>query len=194
MNKTRIAQLRKDAHLTQEELAEKSYLTVRTIQRIEAGEDISLNSLNAIANALSVPISSLFESIAKESQEEEIMQFSQAQVKQSQQRRAESTILSICFVAINFFILSSAGFWISLRDQEWQNLLWLIWVSLLLLMLAASLYIYRIKCMNRLDKKYPKTVGDYKYKKIKNGWDFLARYWWIIFPIGAFWNWLVHNL
>jgi XRE family transcriptional regulator, regulator of sulfur utilization len=51
-----IAALRKSKGLTQEELASRSQLTVRTIQRIESGESVPRSfTLKAIANALDIP-------------------------------------------------------------------------------------------------------------------------------------------
>ncbi|MGC7620339.1 helix-turn-helix domain-containing protein [Staphylococcus epidermidis] len=38
MNKSLVSKIRKNQELTQESLAEKSFVTVRTIQRVEAGE------------------------------------------------------------------------------------------------------------------------------------------------------------
>ena len=43
MNKYRVAELRKKRGWTQEVLAEKANITVRTIQRIENGTDVSLD-------------------------------------------------------------------------------------------------------------------------------------------------------
>ncbi|MEK1357644.1 helix-turn-helix transcriptional regulator, partial [Limosilactobacillus fermentum] len=77
MNKTNVSQLRKQHGLTQQELADKSYVTIRTVQRLEAGEDVSLSSLSAIANALSVPISGLFDDIEQKEKEQEILDYSQ---------------------------------------------------------------------------------------------------------------------
>ena len=45
MNKYRVAELRKKRCWTQEVLAEKANITVRTIQRIENGTDVSLDTL-----------------------------------------------------------------------------------------------------------------------------------------------------
>ena len=33
-----------------------------------------------------------------------------------------------------------------------------------------------------------------KNEPVKNGWDFMARYWWIVFPIGGFLSWLIPEL
>lgn len=66
MNKYRVAELRKKRGWTQEVLAEKANITVRTIQRIENGTDVSLDTLSSISNALLVPVSELFERIEEE--------------------------------------------------------------------------------------------------------------------------------
>lgn len=60
MNATRIAELRRERGMTQEQLAEKSTVTTRTIQRLESGADVSLETLNLIANALDVQVRELF--------------------------------------------------------------------------------------------------------------------------------------
>ncbi|TPN82904.1 helix-turn-helix domain-containing protein [Aquimarina algicola] len=50
----KIQEYREKLNLTQEELAEKSGLSVRTIQRIEAGAKLKGHTLNALANALGI--------------------------------------------------------------------------------------------------------------------------------------------
>ena len=55
-NKTLISDLRKQKGLTQEKLAELTGLNVRTIQRLESGEDASLETLRSIAVALDVEV------------------------------------------------------------------------------------------------------------------------------------------
>jgi len=54
-----LKQLRLSRHLSQEQLAEMSGLNVRTIQRIESGNNASLESLKCLASALDVDISTL---------------------------------------------------------------------------------------------------------------------------------------
>lgn len=49
--------------MTQERLAERSGVAVRTIQRLEAGEDASLETLALIASALEVDVQELFASV-----------------------------------------------------------------------------------------------------------------------------------
>ena len=49
-----LKKIREEQHLTQEELAEKSGLSVRTIQRIEAGTEPKGYTLKTLASSLSV--------------------------------------------------------------------------------------------------------------------------------------------
>ncbi|MCM3505493.1 MULTISPECIES: helix-turn-helix domain-containing protein [unclassified Curtobacterium] len=60
MNEMRIATLRRERGWTQERLAEASGVAVRTVQRLEGGNDASLETLSAIARALEVPVRELF--------------------------------------------------------------------------------------------------------------------------------------
>lgn len=60
MNDMRITELRRLRGWTQERLAEESGIAVRTIQRVEGGNDASLESLSSIARALEVPVRELF--------------------------------------------------------------------------------------------------------------------------------------
>ena len=54
-----IKTLREQKHLTQEELAEQSGLSIRTIQRIEAGQKPKGNTAKVLAKTLGVDLSSL---------------------------------------------------------------------------------------------------------------------------------------
>jgi transcriptional regulator with XRE-family HTH domain len=66
MNKTRIVQLREEHGWTQERLASASGVGLRTIQRLEAGQDASLETLSLVAEALRVSVRDLFSSIDDE--------------------------------------------------------------------------------------------------------------------------------
>lgn len=86
-NKTLIRELRKQKGWTQENLAEKCNLSVRTIQRLESGEDGNLTTLNLVAKAFEVKIGDLFESIGNSSKEKDISDYSENQSEQVKQRR-----------------------------------------------------------------------------------------------------------
>ena len=63
MNSTRIMELRQARGWTQERLANESGVGLRTIQRLEAGQDASLETLSLVAEALHVPVRDLFTTI-----------------------------------------------------------------------------------------------------------------------------------
>ncbi|MBI2393712.1 MAG: helix-turn-helix transcriptional regulator [Deltaproteobacteria bacterium] len=57
----RIAELRRDLGLTQEQLAETLGVSVRYVQYVEAGEEnLTVQTLVRIANNLRVPVADLF--------------------------------------------------------------------------------------------------------------------------------------
>lgn len=60
MTTTRISALRQQQGWTQERLAAESRVGIRTIQRIEAGNETSSETLSLIAEALRVPVRDLF--------------------------------------------------------------------------------------------------------------------------------------
>ncbi|UUW90829.1 helix-turn-helix transcriptional regulator [Nocardioides sp. WV_118_6] len=60
MNEARIKDLRAARGWSQERLAEASGVAVRTIQRLEAGNDASLETLSMVAKALEVSVRDLF--------------------------------------------------------------------------------------------------------------------------------------
>jgi transcriptional regulator with XRE-family HTH domain len=61
MNQSKIRQLRISRAWSQEQLAELSSLSVRTVQRIENGEQASFETLGAIAAAFDIKVSELTE-------------------------------------------------------------------------------------------------------------------------------------
>ncbi|WP_282086241.1 helix-turn-helix domain-containing protein [Aquimarina algiphila] len=63
---SKLLEYREKLNLTQEELAEKSRISVRTIQRIEAGARLKGHTLNAISEALNISK----EELVKEKSEE----------------------------------------------------------------------------------------------------------------------------
>jgi transcriptional regulator with XRE-family HTH domain len=66
MNETRITSLRRERGWTQEKLAAESGVAVRTVQRLEGGQDASLETLSMVAKALGVSVGELFTAVADE--------------------------------------------------------------------------------------------------------------------------------
>ncbi|MDF7637351.1 helix-turn-helix transcriptional regulator [Leuconostocaceae bacterium ESL0958] len=189
MNQSNLPALRKEKGWTQEALAASAHVTVRTVQRVEAGETVSLPTLEAIANTFSIPVNELFTAVGEPDQEEAIMAFAKEQSLQLQQRRAEASSLALLLIAVDFTILSLTGIAVGRMTGTTQSIWGTAWSAGLFLILAASIYLFRITINNYLNRKYPKTVGMKKqsqHQPIENGWQFLAYRWWLIFPIGGF--------
>lgn len=188
MNKSRVMNLRKELNWTQEELAEHAYVTVRTIQRLEAGEDVNSDTLRSVANALMVSINDLFETIDDEANELKIMQLAKQQKWQQQKRRDTYNIYKILLIAVIFLLMSFFGLFISTLKDPLQSILGIIWLFLIFICIALYRYILQLYLTPKLDQKYPLTIGIVQEKKPvpDNIWSFLANYWWIIFPIGGF--------
>jgi transcriptional regulator with XRE-family HTH domain len=78
--------LRRGRGWTQERLASESGVTVRTIQRLEAGRDASLETLRLVATALDVDVHDLFEDLPDNDRREEIMDLDAARADQTRRR------------------------------------------------------------------------------------------------------------
>lgn len=171
-HETRITLIRKSKGLTQEKLAELSHLSVRTIQRLEAGDDSSLETLRLVANALKVSVTELFESVSDENKEKEINYLAKEQTKQIEQRKSEKQIFNIKILSIFILILLLAAF-IDKFPENIQGILGILWLGLFFLSLCIMKYMksnWRLK----MNEKYPLT-RDLKTEKSNNIDDFL---WW----------------
>ena len=56
----RIAELRRQAELSQDRLSERLEVSVQYLSRVESGTNLTLETLVRIANALKVPLAELF--------------------------------------------------------------------------------------------------------------------------------------
>lgn len=151
----RITLIRKSKGLTQEKLAELSHLSVRTIQRLEAGDDSSLETLRLVANALNVSVTELFESVSDENKEKEINYLAKEQTKQIEQRKSEKQIFNIKILSIFILILLLAAF-IDKFPENIQGILGILWLGLFFLSLCIMKYMksnWRLK----MNEKYPLT-------------------------------------
>ena len=144
MNQSKIAKLRKDKSLTQENLAEKACVTVRTIQRIEAGEEVSSETLKNISNALDVTINELFESIASSNKEEEIMKIAKEQQKQFHYRRNEQLTFRFIAFGVIFVFLGLFGIFVGGLNGLKQDIYGVVWIFMLFLSLAMMHYVLNV--------------------------------------------------
>lgn len=171
-HETRITLIRKSKGLTQEKLAELSHLSVRTIQRLEAGDDSSLETLRLVANALNVSVTELFESVSDENKEKEINYLDKEQTNQIDKRKSEKQIFNIKILSIFILIFLLAAF-INKFPENIQGIVGILWLGIFFL----SLYLMKYMKSNwrlKMNEKYPLT-RDLKTEKTNNIDDFL---WW----------------
>ncbi|WP_282803298.1 helix-turn-helix domain-containing protein [Secundilactobacillus kimchicus] len=150
-NVTIIANLRRQKGWTQEVLAAKCGLSVRTIQRLESGEDANLETLNLVANALDVKIGDLFESISDQGKEQAIVNRDLNQKEQIAQRKTAQNLYTIAKI---IFVLIMLG--ITPRGASAFGLLWVfMWPIGFILLRAFN----KLWFAPTLDRKYPLTKG-----------------------------------
>lgn len=154
-----IPDLRKRKSWTQEKLADESGLSVRTIQRIESGEDASLETIRVIAQALGVEISDLFEQISDIDKRNDVIYLSQEQENQIKKRNFENKMFiffRFVFVIFMIFIGNQLNYF---SKNYVLIVLWVLWFIFWPVGFVFLSYL-RIFWWNvRLDKKYPLTKG-----------------------------------
>lgn len=156
MTANNIKNLRTQKHVSQEQLAEKARVSVRTIQRLEAGEDASIESLNLIAGALNVEVGDLF---AQENKKDDRVQETNDQLQYQLQRRREEYRLfkrayDMIFIVVMMVLAAYLGF-----DNGWSQLASILWACGWMLF-GISRRLVQLNIYDpHLDKKYPLTAS-----------------------------------
>lgn len=153
-----IASLRKTKGWTQEVLAEKSGISLRTIQRLESGQETSLDTLRLVAEALEVSISDLFKKDEDNTNKDEIERYSREVAVQMNRRKSDNELFKIGRVFFFIFIIF-LSFVISLMPKSIQGVAGITWVGILLTSFSIIKYIRLSWWELKLDKKYPLTRG-----------------------------------
>lgn len=110
MNESRIVQLRLEHGWTQEKLATQSGVGVRTIQRLESGNDASLETLTLVADALKVPARELFTAIDDNTALSDRVESLEARAESQQTRRNRMTTAWLwLFIGVGV-VVSMLGF------------------------------------------------------------------------------------
>ncbi|WP_404288234.1 helix-turn-helix domain-containing protein [Glutamicibacter arilaitensis] len=160
MNESRIAELRRAKGWTQERLATESSITVRTVQRLEAGNDASLETLSLIAKALDVQVGELFISV-QTPRFSEAVDGLESRTRVDQERRDSATqgIVLIyrglgILVTFATLILATVG-----------NFGWYIWLLIPAYWAVGRLLleaVFRLRIDPKLDAKYPLSMANRK--------------------------------
>ncbi|MCH3989666.1 MAG: helix-turn-helix domain-containing protein [Lactobacillus sp.] len=156
MVKTRIKKLRQERHLSQEQLAAQAQVSVRTIQRLEAGEDASISTLNLVAKALQVEVGDLFEH--KEAQEQQAKIASAKEQLEYQQERRQSEFQNFKNIYDAIFIVIMLITVVVVPQIDDNDNLWLVWACAWMFMSPLQKLLALHLVDPKLDKKYPLTA------------------------------------
>ena len=101
----KLKTVREQKNLTQEELSEKSKISVRTIQRIEAGTEPKGHTLRALARALEVEENLLQDTIVIPEINDEVSEESIPEVKEKEQSDVNYSLIKIINLSSLLFTL-----------------------------------------------------------------------------------------
>ena len=141
-----IKNLRLERHWSQEQLAEMSGLSLRTIQRIENGENASLESLKALA--------SVFETdIADSDKEEELAQARKEQAYVQNVKGFYKLLGLAVFSLVTFLVIAI------FNSEAWYFFFYM------LIFYAVTLAIYSINSFDFFGKDWEKKIIAKKFRK-----------------------------
>ncbi|WP_205881331.1 helix-turn-helix transcriptional regulator [Leucobacter viscericola] len=153
---TRISELRQNLGWSQERLASESGVATRTIQRLEAGNDVSLETLSLIADALDVSVEELFTDVAAEGAVKAASDFENRKREQVAGRAREIHGWRLLYIGIGVIVTILISALVTLGSLP--STLFIIagayWAggALILRFLVSSVL------SARLDRRYPLTV------------------------------------
>ena len=157
MNRTRIGELRRARGWTQERLAAESGVAGRTIQRLEAGNDASLDTVALIANALGVPVRELFVSVESVDFSEAVDQLDARKSAQQAGRDSITHAFTYLFQGVGVLVTFA-----TIVLEFTGTLSWLGWFIIPAYWAGVRLlfgFFFRIVIGPRLDAKYPLSVS-----------------------------------
>lgn len=160
MRENQIKKLRQSQNLSQEMLAEKAQVSVRTIQRLEAGEEASVETLNLVAGALGVGIKDLYDVEKSSDYEEKIASADQKLQCQLGMRHNEyknfKQLYGTCYIIL--MLLWGALFGL-VPGGVARSVMGVLWVGGWMIMGPLQKYIVLKKVSPKLDAKYPMTAN-----------------------------------
>ena len=156
MNESRISELRRAKGWTQERLANESGITVRTIQRLEAGNDASLETISLVAKALDVQVGELFQNV-QTSNFSQAVEGLEARTRVEQERRDSYTQgIMLIFRAVGLVVTFGTVVLGTVGGMGWY-----IWLLIPLYWAAGRVLLDAVMRLNidpKLDARYPLSV------------------------------------
>ena len=143
-----IKKMRLSRHWSQEQLAEMSGLSIRTIQRIENGENAGLESLKSLAAVFDTNIAD-----SKKNEEAEQIRKEEAYVQ-----NVKGFYKLLFFAIINLIIF----LFIAITDSDSEG--WFLFLYMLIFW-AIFLGIYSLNSFDFFGQKWKRKIIDRKFKK-----------------------------
>lgn len=160
MSENKIKEMRLAKHLSQEQLAEKAKLSVRTIQRLEKGGEGSIETLNLVAGALGVDVKDLFDDDHPTQHHDKIASAEDQLEYQLHQRRAEYKVFSGIFTAVYIVFLMAWGLLFQfVHNYRITDIMGVLWIGAVLIWGPLKQFIAINRVDKRLDAKYPLTAS-----------------------------------
>ena len=143
-----IKKMRLERHWSQEQLAEMSGLSIRTIQRIENGENAGLESLKSLAAVFDTNIA---DSDKKEEEE-------QIRKEEEYVQNVKGFYKLLFFARINLIIF----LWIAINDSDSEG-----WFLFLYMLIFWGIFIgvYSLNYFDFFGEKWKRKIIDRKFKK-----------------------------
>jgi transcriptional regulator with XRE-family HTH domain len=143
-----IKKLRLERHWSQEQLAEMSGLSIRTIQRIENGENAGLESLKSLA--------AVFETNIKDSNKKEEVDQIRKEETYIQKLKGFYKLLGLALINLILF------FFIAVNDSDSEG--WWLFIYMLITWIS-FLGIYSFISFDFLGEEWKRKMIDKKFKK-----------------------------
>lgn len=153
MNETRIVDLRTQRGWTQERLAEASSITVRTVQRLEAGNDASLDTLTRVATALEVQVRDLFTTVDESGHGRAVTALDTRAARQQERRDTITDGLEALYYGVGALLTIAVIVGIT-TDAFANHAIFLIpayWIAGWLL----AMFLFLVVLSPRLDRRFP---------------------------------------
>jgi len=147
-NLREIKKMRLDRHWSQEQLAEMSGLSIRTIQRIENGENAGLESLKSLA--------AVFETNIEDSNKKEEVERIRKEETYIQNLKGFYKFLALALVNIIIFL------WIAVNESDSEG--WWLFIYMLIFWIAL-LGIYSFSSFDFFGEEWKRKVIDKRFKK-----------------------------
>lgn len=170
MIENKIKKLRLAQSISQEQLAEKAQVSVRTIQRLEAGADASISTLNLVAGALGVEVGDLFSSSNSAQQADKIQSAADQLRFQLHARHEEYHLFRKIFNSVYIILMLALGAIYFAVGSSIKLAIFILWIGGWIIMGTLRKWVVLQKINPKLDAKYPLTVNreDKNWSKNRN--------------------------